>query len=100
MNSALRIPRPFPARIWLLWSEMHEMEIVERTELDIPVEYRWQVFGRYERFDVKSERELGLYYAQLIAQQHGSRIAEGLDGLGTIFQHPPANPSQNANFIR
>ena len=54
---------------------MHEMEIVERMEL-------------------------GLYNAQLIAQQHGSRIGEGLDGLGTLFQHPPANPSQNANFIR
>jgi hypothetical protein len=75
---------------------MHEMEIVVRTELDIPVEYRWQVFGRYERFDVKSERERGLYNAQ----QHGSRIGEGLDGLGTLFQHPPANPSQNANFIK
>ena len=79
---------------------MHEMEIVERMELDIPVEDRWQVFGPYERFDVKSERELGLYNAQLIAQQHGSRIGEGLDGLGTIYQHQPANPSQNANFIR
>ena len=79
---------------------MHEMEIVVRTELDIPVEYRWQVFGRYERFDVKSERERGLYNAQLIAQQHNSSIGEGLDGLGTFFRHPPANPSPNANFIR
>jgi len=64
---------------------MHEMEIVVRTELAIPVEYRWQVFGRYERFDVKSERERGLYNAQLIAQQYDSRIGEGLDGLGTLF---------------
>jgi len=54
---------------------MHEMEIVER-------------------------RELRLYNAQLIAQQHGSSIGEGLDGLGTTFQHPPADPSQTANFIR
>ena len=75
MNSALRIPRPFLARIWLLWSEMHEMEIVERMEL-------------------------GLYNAQLIAQQHGSRIGEGLDSLSTLFRHPPANPCQNAYFIR
>jgi len=64
---------------------MHEMEIVVRTELDIPVEYRWQVFGRYERFDVKSEREWGLYNAQLSAQQYDSSIGEGLDGLGTLF---------------
>ena len=32
---------------------------VADTEPDIPVEYRWQVFERYERFDVKSERERG-----------------------------------------
>ena len=54
---------------------MHEMEIVDLMEL-------------------------GLYNAQLIAQQHRSRIGEGLDSLGTLFRHPPANPSQNANFIR
>ena len=54
---------------------MHEMEIVDLMEL-------------------------GLYNAQLIAQQHRIRIGEGLDGLGTFFRHPPANPSQNTNFIR